>query len=636
MNDIIHLLPDSVANQIAAGEVVQRPSSIVKEMMENSIDAGAENVKVLVVDGGKTNVQVIDDGKGMSETDARLSFERHATSKIHEASDLFNLTTMGFRGEALASIAAVAQVELKTRRREDELGTMIQISGSTIEKQEMIACPAGCNFSVQNLFYNVPARRKFLKSNQTELTNVVADFQRIVLVHPEVSFVLYNNGVEMYHLPQTTVRQRIVDVFGKKINADLLPVEVETSLVRISGYVGKPESSKKKGTHQYFFVNGRYMRHPYFHSAVMKAYENMIPVGEHVSYFLYFSVETSAIDVNVHPTKTEIKFDNEQPIWQVLSAAVKETIGQFCNVPMIDFDIEGKPDIPVMVTSVSMPRQPKLSASTYNPFKESSQNALSTSNGWEKLYNKYKVPASQTEIEGGEDSSLVVPSSLSMDLMAGKDEIGPENVNLQGSIWNDIVVEHGDMSMSFDVTVSKFQYKGKYIILPSNNGVMVVNQHRAHVRVLYEQYIHCMNSGNHPSQKELFPSVIQFDQSDAVVLDGLMEDICSLGFDLSNLGGGAYSVNGIPVGIEGINVENLLHDMVASAKETTNNIKKDAQEALALTMAENAAIVYGQVLSSVEMEHLLKDLFATKTPARTPDGKMTYAIIEDKILNEFF
>lgn len=636
MNDIIHLLPDSVANQIAAGEVVQRPSSIVKEMMENSIDAGAENVKVLVVDGGKTNVQVIDDGKGMSETDARLSFERHATSKIHEASDLFNLTTMGFRGEALASIAAVAQVELKTRRRDDELGTMIQISGSTIEKQEMIACPAGCNFSVQNLFYNVPARRKFLKSNQTELTNVVADFQRIVLVHPEVSFVLYNNGVEMYHLPQTTVRQRIVDVFGKKINADLLPVEVETSLVRISGYVGKPESSKKKGTHQYFFVNGRYMRHPYFHSAVMKAYENMIPVGEHVSYFLYFSVETSAIDVNVHPTKTEIKFDNEQPIWQVLSAAVKETIGQFCNVPMIDFDIEGKPDIPVMVTSVSMPRQPKLSASTYNPFKESSQNALSTSNGWEKLYNKYKVPASQTEIEGGEDSSLVAPSSLSMDLMAGKDEIGPENVNLQGSIWNDIVVEHGDMSMSFDVMVSKFQYKGKYIILPSNNGVMVVNQHRAHVRVLYEQYIHCMNSGNHPSQKELFPSVIQFDQSDAVVLDGLMEDICSLGFDLSNLGGGAYSVNGIPVGIEGINVENLLHDMVASAKETTNNIKKDAQEALALTMAENAAIVYGQVLSSVEMEHLLKDLFATKTPARTPDGKMTYAIIEDKILNDFF
>ena len=381
VNDIIHLLPDAVANQIAAGEVVQRPSSIVKEMMENSIDAGAETIKVLVVDGGKTNVQVIDDGKGMSETDARLSFERHATSKIHEASDLFNLTTMGFRGEALASIAAVAQIELKTRRAEDELGTMLYLSGSKIEKQEPVMCPVGSNFSVQNLFFNVPARRRFLKSNQTELTNVVADFQRIVLVHPDVSFSLYNNGVEMYHLPQTSVRQRIIDVFGKKINAELLPVEVETSLVRISGYVGKPESSKKKGMHQYFFVNGRYMRHPYFHSAVMKAYENLMPVGEHVSYFLYFSVEPSAVDVNVHPTKTEIKFDNEQPIWQVLSAAVKETIGRFCNVPMIDFDVEGRPDIPVMGMDTTVPRQPKLSAPTYNPFKESGRGVSSVPTG---------------------------------------------------------------------------------------------------------------------------------------------------------------------------------------------------------------------------------------------------------------
>ena len=289
MNDIIHLLPDSVANQIAAGEVVQRPSSIIKEMVENSIDAGAKNVKVLVTDGGKTNVQVIDDGKGMSETDARLSFERHATSKIQKASDLFSLTTMGFRGEALASIAAVAQVELKTRRREDELGTMIQIAGSRVEKQEPVACPAGSNFSVQNLFYNVPARRKFLKSNQTELTNVVADFQRIVLVHPEISFTLYNNGVEMYNLPEASVRQRIIDVFGKKINADLLPIEVETSLVSISGYVGKPESSKKKGAHQYFFVNGRYMRHPYFHSAVMKAYENLLKTADlPYAFFPYY------------------------------------------------------------------------------------------------------------------------------------------------------------------------------------------------------------------------------------------------------------------------------------------------------------------------------------------------------------
>lgn len=629
MNDIIHLLPDSVANQIAAGEVVQRPSSIIKEMVENSIDADATSVKVLVTDGGKTTVQVIDDGKGMSETDARLSFERHATSKIQKASDLFCLTTMGFRGEALASIAAVAQVELKTRRKEDELGTMIQVAGSKIEKQEPVACPAGSNFLVQNLFFNVPARRKFLKSNQTELTNVVADFQRIVLVHPEISFSLYNNGVEMFHLPAASVRQRIIDVFGKKINAELLPIEVETSLVSISGYVGKPESSKKKGVHQYFFVNGRYMRHPYFHSAVMKAYENLIPVGEHVSYFIYFAVDASSIDVNVHPTKTEIKFDNEQPIWQVLSAAVRETIGQFCNVPLIDFDVEGKPDIPAIGANTSIPHQPKLAPSSYNPFKTEGSRSYSQSVGWEKLFDKYSNPVS-SEGDEGLTSIQMNPSEK----VPGEGEV-PEGDNLQGSIWNAVMGRDG-VAAPFDITVQKFQYKGRYIVLPSANGIMVVNQHRAHVRVLFDQNMQCINSGNRPSQKELFPIVVQFEKADCIVLENLMEDICSLGFDLSNLGGGAYSVNGIPAGLEGIDISTLLHDMVVSAKEMTNDIRREAQEALALTMAENAAIVYGQVLSSMEMERLLRDLFATKIPARTPDGKLVYTILDDKMLNDLF
>lgn len=629
MNDIIHLLPDSVANQIAAGEVVQRPSSIIKEMVENSIDADATSVKVLVTDGGKTTVQVIDDGKGMSETDARLSFERHATSKIQKASDLFCLTTMGFRGEALASIAAVAQVELKTRRKEDELGTMIQVAGSKIEKQEPVACPAGSNFLVQNLFFNVPARRKFLKSNQTELTNVVADFQRIVLVHPEISFSLYNNGVEMFHLPAASVRQRIIDVFGKKINAELLPIEVETSLVSISGYVGKPDSSKKKGVHQYFFVNGRYMRHPYFHSAVMKAYENLIPVGEHVSYFIYFAVDASSIDVNVHPTKTEIKFDNEQPIWQVLSAAVRETIGQFCNVPLIDFDVEGKPDIPAIGANTSIPHQPKLAPSSYNPFKTEGSRSYSQSAGWEKLFDKYSNPVS-SEGDEGLTSIQMNPSEK----VPGEGEV-LEGDNLQGSIWNAVMGRDG-VAAPFDVTVQKFQYKGRYIVLPSANGIMVVNQHRAHVRVLFDQHMQCINSGNRPSQKELFPIVVQFEKADCIVLENLMEDICSLGFDLSNLGGGAYSVNGIPAGLEGIDISTLLHDMVVSAKEMTNDIRRDAQEALALTMAENAAIVYGQVLSSMEMERLLRDLFATKIPARTPDGKLVYTILDDKMLNDLF
>lgn len=609
--------------------MVQRPSSIIKEMVENSIDADATSVKVLVTDGGKTTVQVIDDGKGMSETDARLSFERHATSKIQKASDLFCLTTMGFRGEALASIAAVAQVELKTRRKEDELGTMIQVAGSKIEKQEPVACPAGSNFLVQNLFFNVPARRKFLKSNQTELTNVVADFQRIVLVHPEISFSLYNNGVEMFHLPAASVRQRIIDVFGKKINAELLPIEVETSLVSISGYVGKPDSSKKKGVHQYFFVNGRYMRHPYFHSAVMKAYENLIPVGEHVSYFIYFAVDASSIDVNVHPTKTEIKFDNEQPIWQVLSAAVRETIGQFCNVPLIDFDVEGKPDIPAIGANTSIPHQPKLAPSSYNPFKTEGSRSYSQSAGWEKLFDKYSNPVS-SEGDEGLTSIQMNPSEK----IPGEGEV-PEEDNLQGSIWNAVMGRDG-VAAPFDVTVQKFQYKGRYIVLPSANGIMVVNQHRAHVRVLFDQNMQCINSGNRPSQKELFPIVVQFEKADCIVLENLMEDICSLGFDLSNLGGGAYSVNGIPAGLEGIDISILLHDMVVSAKEMTNDIRREAQEALALTMAENAAIVYGQVLSSMEMERLLRDLFATKIPARTPDGKLVYTILDDKMLNDLF
>ena len=632
LDDIIHLLPDSVANQIAAGEVVQRPSSIIKEMVENSIDAGAENIQVLVTDGGKSCVQVIDDGKGMSETDARLAFERHATSKIRNASDLFNLTTMGFRGEALASIAAVAQVVLKTRRPEDELGTMIQIAGSKIESQEPVVCPSGCNFSVNNLFFNVPARRKFLKSNQTELTNVVADFQRIVLAHPDISFTLYNNGVEMFRLPKATLRQRIIDVFGKKINADLLPVEVETSLVRLSGYIGKPESSKKKGTHQYFFVNGRYMRHPYFHSAVMKAYENLIPVGEHVSYFIYFSVDTSSIDVNVHPTKTEIKFDNEQSIWQVLSAAVKETIGQFCNVPLIDFDIEGKPDIPVMGAMSSIPHQPKLSVTTYNPFKNEADKKYSRSNGWEKLYDKYTIPQQGT-IESVDLQSLIPTIDGEQNELLN--DI-PEELNLQQSIWNNHFSSDSSSSSSFDVTVPKFQYKGKYIVFPCGSGIMVVNQHRAHVRVLFNQNMLYMKSHNRPSQKELFPSIIQFDPSECVVLEELMEEISGLGFDLSNLGGGSFSVNGIPSGIEGIDVENLLHEMLASVKGGTCNVRKDAQEALALTMAESSAIVYGQVLSSIEMEHLLEDLFETEAPARTPDGKLIYTVIEDKYLENFF
>ncbi len=601
MEDIIHLLPDSVANQIAAGEVVQRPASIIKELVENSLDAGAEHIQVLVTDGGRSCVQVIDDGKGMSETDARLAFERHATSKINNAADLFALTTMGFRGEALASIAAVAQVELKTRRAEDEIGTDLIISGSKVELQEPISCLAGSNFAVNNLFYNVPARRKFLKSNQTELTNVVADFERIVLAHPECAFNLYNNGVEIYKLPETSLRQRILDVFGKKINAELLPIDVETSLINISGYVGKPESSKKRGQHQFFFVNGRYMRHPYFHSAVMHAYEDLIPVGEHVSYFIYMSVEPSSIDVNVHPTKTEIKFDNEQSIWSVLSATVKESLGKYSNVPTIDFDPEDKPYIPVMVydkDSSKVP-QPIPVKTDYNPFRSSS-------------------------ISHGNSNTMDNRDSLYTGI--------PQQTrkNTQQTLWRQ------DSEGLPDLSAPHFQYKGRYLVLPISSGIMMVDQHRAHICVLYEQYMENLFQQKRISQGMLFPEIIQFSKQEALTLEDIMPDLEYIGFELTNLGGGSYSINGMPSGIDGINPVFLLHDLVYAAIETESSIKEIIHKAIALTMAKAAAIVYGQVLSDDEINLLLEQLFSLTTSKYTPNGQMVYTIIDNSTIEKGF
>ena len=369
--DIIQLLPDSVANQIAAGEVIQRPASVIKELVENAIDAGAKTIKVFVVDAGRTSIQIIDDGCGMSETDARLSFERHATSKIRKADDLFALHTMGFRGEALASVAAVAQVTLQTRRAEDELGTRITLEGSRVISQEPVACAVGSNFCVENLFFNVPARRKFLKSNTTEMSNINQTFERIVLVYPQISFVLYNNGQETMNLPAASLRQRIIDVFGKKINQSLLPLETSTTLCKISGFVGKPESARKKGAKQFFFVNGRYMKHPYFHKAVQMAFERLVPSGDQVPYFIYFDVNPEDIDVNIHPVKTEIKFENEQAIWQILVATVRDAVGKFSGVTEIDFDVEGRPDIPVYNPDAPFDaKQPTIEIdSSYNPFK---------------------------------------------------------------------------------------------------------------------------------------------------------------------------------------------------------------------------------------------------------------------------
>ena len=643
--DIINILPDSVANQIAAGEVVQRPSSIVKEMVENSIDAGARNIQVLVVDGGKANVQIVDDGKGMSETDARLSFERHATSKIRSAADLFSLSTMGFRGEALASIAAVAHVELKTRREEDELGTSIEIAGSKVVTQEPVSCPVGSNFSVKDLFYNVPARRKFLKSSQTEMSNVVQEFERIVLVNPDIAFNLFNNGVETYRLPAASVRQRIVDVFGKKINQDLLSIEAETSLVKISGYVTKPESSKKKGAKRFFFVNGRYMQHNYFQTAVMRAYDNLIPQGDQVSFFIYMAVEPSSIDVNVHPTKTEIKFDNDQAIWQVLYATVKETLGKFCNVPMIDFDVEGKPEIPAFIPSAANKTTsyapPKRSVSDYNPFKQGGETSGSHGeSNWESLYEGLKdLEDESQDIVSSDYNPTLFDDGLVSSSSNDDGELMPSETNFEdekGENTPYIYYKADGQPASLDPTVPKFQYKGRYIVLPTDSGLMLVDQNRAHVRVLYERNLKSMTTHGHLVQKMMFEEIVTFNPGEAVVLEEIFDDITRLGFELTNLGGGSYSVSGVPSNIQNMNVDEVLHDLVYSAMDKTGNINEEARESLALTLAKSFAIGYGDVLSQAEMTNLLRDLFVLPTPARTPDGKIVYSLVENKAIDRLF
>ena len=608
MSDIIRLLPDSVANQIAAGEVIQRPASVIKELVENAVDAGAKTIHVLVIDAGRTSIQVIDDGKGMSETDARLSFERHATSKIASAADLFALRTMGFRGEALASIAAVAQVELLTRREEDEIGTRLMIAGSKVSAQEPASCPVGSNFKVSNLFFNVPARRKFLKTNATELSNIMTAFERIVLVYPDIHFTLHHNGVEMLNLRAASLRQRIADVFGKQYNQDLLPVEVHTAMATVTGFVGKPEAARKKGGVDYFFVNGRFMKHPYFHKAVITAYDRLIPEGMQVPYFLYFDVEPSQIDVNIHPTKTEIKFENEQAIWQILSASVRDAIGKFCEVPSIDFDTQGSPEIPLFDPARENIAAPKVNYNPdYNPFKSSGKSSGSSwaprqddtpTEGWETLYDGLmpsKVDAatpSQPSEAQAEDFSFFHVQSSMVDEQRSPDH---------------------------------YQYKGKYLMTAVKSGLMIIDQYRADVRIRYERYMNQLQNHTASTQKVLFPETVQFSPSEAVTMQQLLPDLSAIGFDLSDLGGNTYAINGVPAGTEGLDPVALIQQMVAD--ESINSQLSTVNSRVALRLAQSAAIPYGQVLSNDEMENIINELFSCSNVNYTPDGKAILCIL---------
>ena len=621
MSDIIQLLPDSVANQIAAGEVIQRPASVIKELVENAIDAGATSINVLVVDAGRTSIQVIDNGKGMSETDARLSFERHATSKIRKADDLFSLHTMGFRGEALASIAAVAQIELKTRMANDDLGTHLSISGSRFTNQEPCSCPVGSNFLVENLFFNVPARRKFLKSNTTELNNIINAFERIVLVYPHIAFTLYSNGTELFNLRSCNYRQRIVEVFGKRLNQDLLSIDVDTSLCHIHGFVGKPESARKKTPQQYFFVNERYMKHPYFHKAVITAFDRLIPQGEQIPYFLYFEVPPTNIDVNIHPTKTEIKFENEQAIWQILLAAVKEAVGRFNDIPSIDFDTEGKPDIPVFDPH-SGTKAPKVEINpSFNPFKQTAQlQKPSVPEGWEELYS------------GLEGNAEIRQSKL-----FEQDNLGVDTPSIDDSlIISSASTTSTNESMIEEKSPSHYQYKGSYIMTAVKSGLMIIDQHRAHIRILYEEYLRQLSSHKAHSQKVLFPEVVQFTVSDKLIIDRILPEMAEMGFQLDSLGGDSYAVNGVPAGIEGLNAVSLIQDMVASAVESGASVKEDIDRTLALSLARNAAIPQGQVLTNSEMDNLVNELFTCENVNYTPSGEPIIAVMKQHDIEHLF
>ena len=593
MTDVIQLLPDSVANQIAAGEVIQRPASVVKELVENAVDAGAHTINVLVVDAGRTSIQVIDDGCGMSETDARLAFERHATSKIRKADDLFSLHTMGFRGEALPSIAAVSQVELRTRRSSDEIGTCLTLSGSRVESQEPCSCNVGSRFTVSNLFFNVPARRKFLKTNVTELNNILTTFERIVLVYPDICFTLHSNGQELMNLRAGSLRQRITDVYGRRYGQDLLPLEVETALCKVTGFVAKPETARKKGVAEYFFVNGRYMKHPYFHKAVQQAYERLIPSGMHVPYFIHFHVNPADIDVNIHPTKTEIKFENEQAIWQILTAAVKDAIGQFCAIPQIDFDTEGKPDMPVFnAQGTDYPDMPKtVQTPQYNPFTQHTPAKPKVTPGWEQLY------------EGQQQTS-------------------------KGQELFDIPFEEQATAVGVEEkSPIHYQYKGRYIMTAVKSGLMVIDQNRADIRIRYERYLSQLQTRTADIQQVLFPEVVQFPPSENVVMEKLLPRLAAVGFDLTPLGQGSYAVNGIPGGIEGLDYVRLLRNMVDDATQHGVVNDDELNSSLALSMARHAAIPQGQVLDNQEMENLVNELFVCSNVNYTPDGKPILAIL---------
>lgn len=626
MSNIIQLLPDSVANQIAAGEVIQRPASVIKELMENAVDAGATEIQVVTSEAGKNLIQVVDNGTGMAETDARMAFERHATSKISEAKDLFTLRTMGFRGEALASIAAIAQVELKTRREEDELGVHICISGSQVESQVPIQCAKGSQFIIKNLFYNVPARRRFLKKNSTELRHIINEFQRVALANPGVSMSLVHNNVPLFNLPGGNIKQRIVNMMGKQMGNQIIPIETETIMVKISGFVGKPESARKTMGDQFFFVNNRFMKHPYLHRALMNAYDNILLPETIPAYFVFLEVDPQIVDVNIHPTKTEIKFEDERAIWQILNASIRESLGKYNMMPSIDFDTADQIEIPVGYKN-EIPAEPNIEVNPfYNPFDEEKKRATTSfggssgasfgssakSQGWEKLYD-------------GFESS---PSTLSPSEDESSAELDQEPI--QQTILSSGGEEKGALSNRF------FQLKNRYILTSVKSGLMMIDQRRAHERIIFEGFMHALNQGASLSQKLLFPEELQFGSHEMRMVNELKSDLLALGLELEQKDEESFMVLSSPAGLEGISPAQLVDGILNDFKDGEVNADKEIREQIAASMSRRASIPYSKVLSSAEMSELFDQLFACQIPNFSPSGKAIISILDNDELNKRF
>ena len=616
MADIIQLLPDHVANQIAAGEVVQRPASVVKELMENAIDAGASTVKLIIKDAGKTLVQAIDDGKGMSNTDARLSFERHATSKIRTADDLFQLHSKGFRGEALASIAAIAHVELKTKQADDDVGSALIIEGSKVTSQEVVVTPKGTSVSVKNLFFNIPARRNFLKSNTVELRHVIDEFHRVALAHPGISFVLYNNGSETFNLPISNFRQRIVNIFGNKTNEKLVPVEENTEVLKISGFVGKPEFAKKTRGEQYFFVNDRFIKSPYLNHAIASAFDGLLKSGAHPSYFLNLIVDPQTIDINIHPTKTEIKFDDEHTLYAMLRSAVKHSLGQFNIAPVLDFERDPSLDTPYSFNKSNSTSAPQVEVDrSFNPFKE-------------ETASKARAVAYKKEPTASWESLYV-----GLESKGTKTPLGFSEVRFESEEETVSMFESGSELKTSNTT---YQIHNKYIVSTIKSGMLVIDQHRAHQRVLYEDFLKNMTIKEGVSRQLLFPLQLHFSNQDILIIQHLKEDLEHTGFVFSNVKDESVEIIGVPVCVPESEVSIILEQLISDVENEVPDSNFSATDLLAKSMAKSLAIKTGQSLKKDEQEHLVNKLFACKEPNVSPTNRATFITMSVDELDKKF